>query len=523
MTDSLNLPQPVTSRRTLLLGGLAAASTLALAACSKDPIVSARSIATAPSLTPAAGQKVVTRSLVAKPTTLDLGGVTVDTWAYGNTVPGPLLRANAGDMLRIPLDNQLPEDTTIHWHGIRLRNVADGVPGQTQNPIKPGSSYTYEFIAPDPGTYFFHPHVGVQFDRGLYAPLIIDDPAEPRDYDAEWVVVLDDWIDGTGTTPDEVFAKLTGGKGAGMSHGGMGHGGMGGGDESSKSGKTGKTGEGDTGEMGHGGMGGMGGKSPFGDAGDVVYPHYLVNGRTPADPEVLSAKPGQRVRIRVINAGADTIFTVALGGHEMRVIATDGWPVKPVMTDAFHIGMGERYDVEVTLGDGVFPLVAVPFGKKGVARALVRTGPGRAPAADAIPAEFKRRVLLGTDLKPAESARLKPKDPDDQQMLHLSGQMRPYSWEINGKPFGKNTPLILKRGNRTRLQMMNMTMMTHPMHLHGHTFALPNGLRKDTVLIKPMGSVYVDFDADNPGDWMAHCHNIYHAEAGMMIALNYAK
>lgn len=139
-------PSLATSRRTLLLGGLATVGTLTLAACSKDPTSPAgKTIGPAPTLTPTAGQNVVTKSLIAKPTTLDLGGLTVDTWAYGDTAPGPLLRANAGDMLRITLDNQLPDDTTIHWHGIRLRNVADGVPGQTQDPIKPGTTYTYEF------------------------------------------------------------------------------------------------------------------------------------------------------------------------------------------------------------------------------------------------------------------------------------------------------------------------------------------------------------------------------------------
>lgn len=500
MNASRAISQPAASRRAFLLGGLATAGTMVLAGCSNDPSPAARPIGATPSLTPSAGQRVVSQSLVAKPTTLDLGGVTVDTWAYGDTAPGPLLRAKAGDMLRVTVDNQLPDDTTIHWHGIRLRNVADGVPGQTQDPIKPGTSYTYEFTAPDPGTYFFHPHVGVQLDRGLYAPLIIDDPSEPGRYDAEWVVVLDDWIDGTGTTPDEVFTKLTGGQGGGMDHGSM---------------------EG----MDHGAMRGMArdGAQPFGDAGDVAYPHYVINGRAPADPDVLRAKPGQRVRMRVINAGSDTIFAVAMGGHQMTVTATDGWPVEPVTTDAFYIGMGERYDVEVTLDDGVFPLVATPVGKKGIARALVRTGPGRAPADDTTPRELSGQVLMGTDLRPAESSRLDPKDPDDQQMLHLSGQMQPYSWAVNGKPFGQNTPISLTRGSRVRLRMMNMTTMTHPMHLHGHTFALPNGLRKDTVLIAPMRSIDVDLDADNPGDWMAHCHNIYHAEAGMMIALNYVK
>ena len=123
-------------------------------------------------LAPSPGQKVIEQTLTAKPITLDLGGRQVATWAYDNAVPGPLLRANAGDLLQVTLDNQLPADTTIHWHGIRLRNAADGVPGLTQNPVQPGSKFVYEFTAPDPGTYFFHPHVGVQLDRGLYAPLV---------------------------------------------------------------------------------------------------------------------------------------------------------------------------------------------------------------------------------------------------------------------------------------------------------------------------------------------------------------
>ncbi|MFZ2502451.1 MAG: multicopper oxidase family protein [Nocardioides sp.] len=497
------------TRRTLLLGGLAGAGA-ALVGCSSDrtPAVT-KSFGTAPSLTPTPGQQTYAQTLVAKPTTLDLGGVTVDTWAYDDVAPGPLLRAKAGDLLRITLDNQLPDDTTIHWHGIRLRNAADGVPGMTQDPVKPGQKYVYEFTAPDPGTYFFHPHVGVQLDRGLYAPLIIDDPDEPGAYDHEWVVVLDDWIDGTGTTPDEVLKALLGGEGAGMDHGHMG--GMG------DSGSPGAM-------SGDGmGMGGMSmGTPPFGDAGDVKYPHFLINGRLHGDPDVLRAKPGHKVRIRIINAASDTIFSVALGGHRFTITHSDGWPVQPQEASALYIGMGERYDVEVTLGDGAFPFVAAPFGKDGPARGLIRTGGGRVPDADFSPAELTGQVLMAADLLPAESARLADRQPDSEQMLHLSGQMSPYRWGINGKPFGQNDPLILTSGSRARIHMMNMTMMTHPMHIHGHTFALPTGLRKDTVLMPPMSGFAIDFDADNPGDWMAHCHNIYHAEAGMMIALNYS-
>lgn len=444
------------------------------------------------------------KTLVAKPATLDLGGPKVATWAYGDTVPGPVIRAKAGDFLRLTLDNQLPADTSIHWHGIRLRNAADGVPGMTQDPVKPGEKFVYEFTAPDPGTYFFHPHVGVQLDRALYAPLIIDDPNEPGGYDAEWVVVLDDWVDGTGRTPDEVLEELLAANGSASPSGMDGMGGMGG--------------------MDHGGMGAGAGTQPWGDAGDVTYPYFLLNGKVPASPETFNAKPGQKVRLRIINAASDTIFTVALGEHAMTVTHTDGFPVVPQEVGAFYIGMGERYDVVITLQDGVFPLVARPFGKTsgGQALGLIRTGAGTAPGPDVTPSELGGQVLIGSQLQPAESAKLEVKAPDATVDLTLEGSMQPYQWGINGAVFGKNTPLSVKAGQRLRINVMNMTMMTHPLHLHGHTFALPSGLRKDTLLLAPMEQLPIELDADNAGDWAIHCHNIYHAEAGMMIGLNYA-
>jgi multicopper oxidase len=201
------------SRRALLAGGLALAGTAALAACSARPDRARPLAPTASPLAPAPGGRVVTSELVARPTTIDLGGPTVRTWAYGDTLPGPLVRARAGDLLRVRVTNSLETDTSIHWHGIALRNAADGVPGLTQESVAPGDAFDYEFVVPHPGTYFYHPHVGVQLDRGLYAPMIVDDPDEPGAYDSEWIVVLDDWVDGTGRTPDDVFAELTGGAG----------------------------------------------------------------------------------------------------------------------------------------------------------------------------------------------------------------------------------------------------------------------------------------------------------------------
>ncbi|WP_232505119.1 multicopper oxidase family protein [Acidipropionibacterium acidipropionici] len=492
------------SRRALLAGGLGLGA-VALTACTTKgvPGPGAAPVGPAGAATPSPGQDVEEKSLVARPTTLDLGGPKVATWAYGDTVPGPLIRAKAGDFLRLTLDNQLPADTSIHWHGIRLHNAADGVPGMTQDPVKPGAKFVYEFTAPDPGTYFFHPHVGVQLDRGLYAPLIIDDPRELDGYDAEWVVVLDDWVDGTGRTPDDVLKELTAAGGAASASSNGGISGMGG--------------------MDHGAMGSSTGAQPWGDAGDVTYPYFLLNGKVPAAPDTFAAKPGQKVRLRIINAASDTIFTVALGGHRMTITHTDGHPVVPQDVDAFYIGMGERYDAVVTLGDGVFPLVARPFSKTsgGQALGLIRTGAGSAPAVDVSPAELGGQVLIGSRLKPATSAKLATKNPDATAQLSLEGSMQPYQWGINGAPFGKNTPLTLRAGQRLRINVMNMTMMTHPLHLHGHTFALPSGLRKDTVLLGPMEQLPIDLDADNAGKWAVHCHNIYHAEAGMMIGLNY--
>ncbi len=492
------------SRRTVLLGGLglavasATACTAAAAGPPGGPGPAVDTFGPPAALTPRPGQKVVEQRLTAKPLTVDLGGPKVATWAYGDAVPGPMVRATAGDFLRLTLDNQLPADTTIHWHGIAVRNPADGVPGLTQDPVPPAGTFVYEFAAPDPGTYFFHPHVGVQLDRGLYAPMIIDDPHEPGGYDAEWVIVLDDWVDGTGRTPDDVLKQLIDDGGA-AAPGGMG--GMGG--------------------MDHGSMGGAG-SLPWGDAGDVAYPHFLINGRVPAAPDVLTAKPGQRIRLRIINAASDTIFTVALGGHLMTITHTDGHPVVPQQVGALYVGMGERYDAVVTVGDGVFALVAAPFGKQGTpARALIRTSPGTAPGPGVPPGELSGPVLLGSMLQPAQASRLPSRTPDATAQLTLQGSMKPYRWGINGAPFGQNEPLSVTAGQRLRINVANMTMMTHPLHLHGHTFALPSGLRKDTVLLAPMQSMPIDLDADNAGDWMVHCHNIYHAEAGMMIALKY--
>ncbi len=207
----------------------------------------------------------------------------------------------------------------------------------------------------------------------------------------------------------------------------------------------------------------------------------------------------------------------------MTITHTDGYPVQPITADALLIGMGERFDVLVTLADGAFPLVASAEGKNGHGMAVVRTSPAAAPpAATATPSELTGRVLLGTDLTAAAQSRLPDRAVDLTHDLVLGGSMAGYRWTLNGKSFPDTAPLEVRQGQRVRLRFTNQTMMFHPMHVHGHTFALTaGGARKDTVIVRPMQLLEVDIQADNPGQWATHCHNIYHAEAGMMTTLSY--
>ncbi|MGW1077795.1 multicopper oxidase family protein [Streptomyces sp. NPDC002537] len=519
-----------TTRRAVLGAGIAAAGSGLLAACSGGSGSGSPTAAPSADYLAPDGEEVAAAeakrgtgpvrkvTLTATPARLDLGGLTVDSWAYGDRLPGREIRVTTGDTLALTLANHLPEATSLHWHGLALRNDMDGVPGVTQRPVRAGASYDYRFTVPHPGTYWVHPHSGVQQDRGLYAPLIVEDPKEPLSYDKEWVVVLDDWVDGVdGSTPDGVLAELSNGMG-GMDHSGMDHGGM-----------------------NHGGMAMTAGRSPApsgpprmmmgatspllgGDAGDVAYPHHLVNGRTPDAPETFTAKPGDRIRIRFLNAGGDTAYRVSLGGHRMTVTHTDGFPVEHAETDALLLGMGERYDVLVEAKDGVFPLVALAEGKKAAALAVLRTGGGSAPDASARPRELDGTLLTADRLKAGRSVLLKDRRPDRTLTFRLTGGMAKYDWAINAKKYTPSQRYPVAAGERVRLAFVNDTTMWHPMHLHGHTFALPGGgPRKDTAIVRPGQRLEVDFDADNPGLWMVHCHNVYHAESGMMTVLGYLR
>ncbi len=428
----------------------------------------------------------------AAPVEIELGRQRVPTWAYNGVLPGPEIRLTEGDTLRVTVKNRLPQGTTIHWHGVPLVNNMDGVPDVTQKPIMPGQDFVYNFIAPAAGTYLYHSHAGLQLDRGLYGPLIIESKKEAMNYDHDFVLVLDDWLDGMPGTPEDVMKRL-----------------IMGGDK--------------MGNMGN--MGNMGGMAPMQMPPDIVYPLYLINGRPSNHPWELEISQGQKARLRLINASASTIYRIALQGHRMTVTHTDGQPVEPVEVDAIRIGMGERYDILVTgTNHGVWQLAAQVEGTKNMVRAIFRYKGNLAPLPPATyqPPELMRQLLLYSMLKAAPGVVVPPAsgDPDRVIPIKLSGGMGQYVWKINDQVFEKADQIQIEHHRFIRFQFANTSMMPHPMHLHGHFFQLDNGTGrgplKDTVLVDPMQQLTIDWISDNPGAWAFHCHNRYHEDTGMM-------
>ncbi len=457
--------------------------------------------------------RVVEHTLEAGPVKLELGGRKVSTWGYNGGVMGPEIRLRQGDTLRVAVRNRLPEGTSVHWHGVPLPNEMDGVPGVTQRAIAAGESFTYQFEAADPGTYIYHSHAGLQLDRGLYGPLIVEPEREALSYDREFVVMLDDWLDGVDGAPEDAFEKLRSGGSemAGMkdvdaedmnSMGGM--------DD----------------------MGGMDGAAPPEWAPDFVYPLYLVNGKPAEAPEEFEVKEGEKVRLRLANPSGATIYRVALAGHRMTVTHADGQPVKPVEVAAVRIGQGERYDVLVQADNpGVWQLAAKAEGASEMARAIFRYAgsAGSPPPANLEPSELGGKVLTYDMLEAGTSTCCEAPpggDPDLVVPVTLEGDEERYVWTINGQVFPEADEIPVTRDQHVRFEFENKTMMPHPMHLHGHFFRVDNGTgrgpMKDTVLVEPMQRLNIDWVADNPGDWAFHCHMLYHQDAGMMRVVRVA-
>ncbi len=401
------------------------------------------------------------------------------------------------------LENKLPVPTAIHWHGLHPPNHQDGVPDLTQPVIAPNASYQYSFPVQPSGTHWMHSHQGLQEAFLLSAPLIVHDSSDKVD-EQEIILFLGDF---SFTSPTEIYAKLRKPSAQTMAmHGNM------------AAGKTAKA---------------MAMDKP--DANDVNYDAYLINDRTLADPEVVRVEKNGRVRLRIINGSSGTNFFVSLGDLNGELIATDGMPVNPVSGSRFPLAIAQRIDVRVQLPrEGAFPILSFRENateRAGIILATPDASIKKLQAQNAAPAGLLT-LDLESQLVAAEPLATKP--IDQSYDLRLQGNMALYEWPINGvvfdvaHPRGQEAQVQVKRGQRIALRFINETGMSHPMHLHGHSFQViaingksMNGALRDTVLVPPKTSVTVAFDANNPGIWYLHCHILWHLAAGMAVLVQY--
>ncbi len=428
-------------------------------------------------------------------------------------LPGPEIRMRDGDLFRALVENRLADTpTSIHWHGLLDPAAMDGVPDVSNAPIPPGQMYVYEYPIRQTGTYWYHSHVGFQEQQGCYGAFIIEPAHEPLRTDRDAVVLLGDWLH---RSPEQVFAELRSGKQpmGGMKPGGGDAGAMQAGGP--QDGGT-KPGAAETGmKMGAGGA----------DLADVKYDAFLLNGRGPGDPWTLSVRPGDRLRLRLIDGGSSTYFRVRVDGHRLQVTHADGLAVEPVTVDHLLIGMGETYDAVIEIaGPGSYTLHAVAMDGSGQALGVLHTPGVAAPPNRAMPT-FDGRALSYADLRAPLPTTL-PEGPSRTFRLPLQGDMARYVWMIDGQAWPKADPLLIRRGDRVELELVNETAMWHPMHLHGHFFRVLQGAGdrcplKHTANVPPRETLRIEFTADNPGRWFFHCHNAYHLEAGMARMFQY--
>lgn len=413
-----------------------------------------------------------------------------EVWAYNNTVPGPVVRLRQGEPARLVVENRLDEDTTVHWHGIRLPNAMDGVPGLTQPPIKPGETFVYEFIPPDAGTFWYHPHANSlqQLGRGLAGALIVEERA-PIAVDRDVLWLLSDW---RFTSKAQIAAGFGNAMEAAMA----------------------------------------------GRIGNVV----TLNGAVPTEESV---RAGERVRLRLVNAALARIMALHFEAHRPLVVAIDGQPCAPhepeggriLLGPAMRIDIvldmegepGQRYSVTDDFYDGhSYVLTNLVYGNE----ALLRGHP-LDPALD-----LPRNPLPQPDLAVAERHELTLEGGMMGGMRRGMGGMMGGgpAWSINGMSMtgdghaSMEPARTFQRGRSVVLKLRNDTAWWHPMHFHGHSFLLlnrngvsvPHRQWQDTVLMAPRDTVEVAFVADNPGDWMLHCHVMDHQMTGMMTVLRVA-
>lgn len=424
---------------------------------------------------PAATGRVVEVHLVASPTSLELiDGRKLDVWAYNEQVPGPTIRARQGDTIRVHFRNELPQPTTVHWHGIRLPNEMDGVPGVTQPPIAPGESFVYEFLARDPGTFWYHPHVrgSEQLGRGLYGLLIIEEAELPPVREIVWV--LDDWrLDESGQIDSRFVTR---------------------------------------GDLAHDGR-----------WGHVI----TVNG---VEAPKIELGAGERVRLRILNAANGRVFRPDFSRLDAKVIAFDGLATaRPLSAEGLELAPGNRVDLDLVAPakPGEQVLIFDRFTRMPNLLAILQAGDAAPDAAVAAPIELDGFVPTWRGAE-REGVGL------EFRLNAARGGPYGIAWMINEQAMFHDTespvsewhepPYALEAGKWIKLRFTNESPRLHPMHLHGQFFKVVarNGHPvdeahwRDTVLVRPRETVDIALVPTELGNWMLHCHIMEHQDAGMM-------
>jgi FtsP/CotA-like multicopper oxidase with cupredoxin domain len=442
--------------------------------------------------------------------TLDIGGRAVSVKGILDDQGRSGLILNPGEAFRLDLVNELGAPTILHWHGQIPPNAQDGVPDMPQPALSAGERRSFDFAA-TPGTHWMHSHIPVQEMELLAAPLIVRRPEDLAADRQEVVILLHDL---SFRPAEEVLSEITGGMG-GMAHdmGTMGH------DMGSLMGHD-MSGMGAGGMMGSMSMGAM-------DLNDFNFDAYLANDRTLDDPDVVAVDKGGKVLLRIINGSAATVFWIDTGTLTGQAVATDGNPIHPVSGTRFGLAMGQRLDIALDLPaeGGAFPILALREG------AVERTGiilASKGATVERLNAESgAAHPAFSADLgQEAQFSALTPlvdRPVDRSDNLMMGGSMMPYLWTIDGRAWGNHRPIEARSGERVTLTFHNMSMMAHPMHLHGHHFqvvalngrAIAGALR-DIVHVPPMSMVTVALDAGEAARWMLHCHHMPHLATGMM-------
>jgi FtsP/CotA-like multicopper oxidase with cupredoxin domain len=510
MQNFINAPHtaasdtPTPSRRCFLKTAIAGAAALAL-----PPTLIRSAQAAEP---PAGGRPATTPtplSVVSR--TIDVNGRAASVYGIVQPDGTPGIRLREGEAFNVTLRNAIAEATSIHWHGLTPPWPSDGVPDAPLASVEPGNARAFDFPVGPAGTYWMHAH-SLQEQQLLAAPLIVADAQQDKQDEQEIVILLHDF---SFKSPQEILAELTQGgghhahAGAGMEMGDHDMAGM------------------DMSGSGHGAMAGMmmGGQPMAMDLNDFDYDAYLANDRTLDDPEVIPVEPGGRVRVRVINAAAATAFTLDFGHLTGTLVAVDGHPVQPIAGRRFPLTMAQRVDVRLQLpgGSGAFPILALREGAPERTGIVLQTRGARVAKLATRGAAPGPVLDLGLEAQLRAAAPLASRRPDKTFDMALTGNMSAYLWGLETRP-----RIVVDSGDRVEVTFRNPSMMAHPMHLHGHRFQVvaidgrrfPGAVR-DTVLVPPQRSVTIAVDANNVGQWMLHCHHLYHMVTGMMTTFAY--